>query len=72
MHGCICVPIRTTLLTDIGGSDVEPSLRGSGGGVCCKKKFLKAAAEVTTVELFCFLCHRKDNNLCLHICSWQF
>ena len=25
-------------------------------------KFKKAVAEVATVELFCFLCHRKANN----------
>ena len=24
--------------------------------------FIKAAAEVATVELFTFLCHRKNNN----------
>ena len=28
---------------------------GGGGGH-------KAVAEVATMELFCFLCHRKDNN----------
>ena len=24
--------------------------------------FIKSASEVATVELFCFFCHRKDNN----------
>ena len=42
-------------LTDMQGSDVEPSPWGGDN-------FRKAAAEVATVKLFCALCHRKENN----------
>ena len=33
--------------------------------------FKKAVMEVATMELFCFLCHRKDNNYA-RICMQQF
>ena len=43
-----------------GGSDVEPSPWGPrSAGVTISKKDV---AEDATVELLCFLCHRKDNN----------
>ena len=38
--------------------------RGPGGS----QHFKKAIAEVTTVELFLFLCHRKDNNYAYTLC----
>ena len=38
---------------------MELSPRCPGGGY---HNFKKPAAEVATVGLFCFLCHRKDSN----------
>ena len=59
--------MRATLLTDIGGSDVEPSPRGHN--------FKKRVAEVATVEsnYFVFYVTVKiiimPTHLPLHVCS---